>query len=187
MNNWVDIFQYVTYISLNKVLEIPGQTGPLRYDAEWLCILRRTRHLESNSQCNSCAFPVDGELSIDQDEIDELIEEWQSDLRVPENFVQTAPPFEPNAPHGMLTMYENPQTVDFLKKLFGDEGIKKKDKLALEDFTGKPSSEAKSESSDEEAAPPATEAGGGDQRPLATQTSAGRTIKRRNASLYTSE
>ncbi|OQR67426.1 lariat debranching enzyme-like, partial [Tropilaelaps mercedesae] len=176
-----------------QVIEMPGKAGPLRYDAEWLCILRKTRHLESTSQCNSYALPVEGELVVSEEEIDALIEEWQSDLRVPENFAQTAPPFLADAPPGPVTMYENPQTIAFLQKLGYTKDTSRSDRIQLSDFIAD-SSQARSKDEDKrdsqeqaESARADSPASGEDQKPLSGQTPTGRTIKRRNASMYNTE
>lgn len=141
---------------------------------------------------NSYELPTEGQLLVSENEIDALLEEWESDLRVPENFEQTAPPFQTNAPHGPVIMYENPQTIAFLKKLNSTETCGPRSIIEIEDFVGKPSEicpETEGSADDAQQLPVAMEppSSGRDTRLFAEQTPRGKMIKRRNASMYNND
>lgn len=174
-----------------QVLELPGESGPLHYDAEWLCLLKKTMRFESNSRSTCYDLPNAEDTFVSQDEISDLLEEWQSDLTVPDNFEQTAPTHDPNAPDLPLQAYDNPQTETFLRKLRGEESsVEGKQSQGLEAFVGKishspsePTEDYNNDSQEETSGTASVTA----TPTLTTQTPSGKTIKRRNANLYSTE
>ncbi|XP_003741328.1 lariat debranching enzyme [Galendromus occidentalis] len=172
-----------------QVIELPGESGPLRYDAEWLCILKKTLRFESTSRSTCYDLPNGDDTFVGQDEVSDLLEEWQSDLIVPENFEQTAPPHDPNSPDAPLRAYDNPQTEIFLKKLRGQEAHLENSELrGLEAFVGKSSRGSPGLTIDgDDDSQEGTESSNIVSTTLTSQTPSGKTIKRRNANVYSNE
>lgn len=72
------------------------ETKELRLDAEWLSILRSTNHLLSVSRTNSYMPGIGSnerfDFTVTKDELEEICSDFGGNLRLPDNFVQTAAP-----------------------------------------------------------------------------------------------
>ena len=63
-------------------------------DPEWMCILRKTDHLLNVSSYMQA--PLNEKINVTKEEIDEILEDFQSNLSIPFNFKVTAPPHNLN-------------------------------------------------------------------------------------------
>ncbi|KAI8496515.1 lariat debranching enzyme [Branchiostoma belcheri] len=109
-----------------QVIDIPrNEFEPLElhYDAEWLAVLQGTNHLFSTSRVPMnmpSQFTDDRwDYSVSAEEMEGVKKAFNGDLKVPDNFVQTAPTYNParlqNARQPNLTI--NPQTTLLCSKL----------------------------------------------------------------------
>lgn len=108
------------------------ESHQLQYDLEWLTILYTTKHLThvkplsnympgpgGNSTCRWDFHPTDDEKNL-------ILQRFDGNLNVPENFERTAPPYNPNNRPPMTQQpkpVKNPQTVDFCNILDIDDPL----------------------------------------------------------------
>ncbi len=111
------------FLSLDKCIpgrhylqwvEFPDADGPkaFSYDAEWLSILTQAPEPDASTSTR-CHRPS-------PEDVAQILERFDGDLTIPENFTVTAPPHDPAvAGAGVMPMalLENPQTVSLLRKL----------------------------------------------------------------------
>lgn len=114
-----------------QILDLPSEYDgdkQLRYDVEWLAVLKNTNHLMSvkNVDCHMPGpggnerydfTPTTGEK--------EAVVNLMGDLLIKEdNFVMTAPVYDPNSRRGVPTdPIANPQTVNLCEKLCIDDPL----------------------------------------------------------------
>lgn len=79
----------------------------LRFDPEWLAILRLTNDLISVENKN-VRMPSRQHFNPTKDQIDEVVQLLGGNLEIPENFVATEKPYDPNRDQGMLWRTPNP-------------------------------------------------------------------------------
>lgn len=111
----------------------------LKYDAEWLAILTLTNKFLNCSEQRTRLPQVPLDTSVEdtprwkftpeQSDIDNVLKKFNNDLKIPENFTQTAAGYYPqwdrknfhqlNQPNPVL----NPQTTDFCTKLGIDDPL----------------------------------------------------------------
>ncbi|CAH1249489.1 DBR1 [Branchiostoma lanceolatum] len=122
-----------------QVIDVPrNEFEPLelQYDAEWLAVLQGTNHLFSTSKVPMnmpSQFTDDRwDYSVSAEEMEGVKKAFNGDLKVPDNFVQTAPTFNPsqmrNTRQPNLTI--NPQTTLLCGKLGVTDPCKKLLKVA---------------------------------------------------------
>lgn len=107
-----------------EVIDMGPTSGPLElsYDAEWLAITKMTLPL-MNTQPSPTQLPYSREeitsLKPTQDAIREVIELMENDLRIPHNFTQSAPLYNPanQQRYVQVTASTNPQTDIFCQRL----------------------------------------------------------------------
>jgi hypothetical protein len=113
-----------------QILEIPtpdadssNGTNEMRlsYDPEWLAVLKSTDHLNSVKP-KPCFMPGPGcgsrfDFTPSQEEIDQVTKLFANEFQVPNNFVQTAPVFQPGEKPKTAYPITNPHTVEFCEKL----------------------------------------------------------------------
>uniref|UniRef100_A0A1Q3EYY6 Putative rna lariat debranching enzyme n=1 Tax=Culex tarsalis TaxID=7177 RepID=A0A1Q3EYY6_CULTA len=119
-----------------QVLEIENAEegkAELKYDLEWLTILSLTNHLISIKGISGY-MPGQGgseryNFTPTEDEKSAVLERFQNDLRIPQNFTRIAEPYNPAAgtdfdlveqPKAFL----NPQTTEFCDKLNIDDPLR---------------------------------------------------------------
>ncbi|CAM1307849.1 DBR1 (predicted) [Pycnogonum litorale] len=96
----------------------------LRYDPEWLCILKSTNHLQS-AKNHSLFMPGPGcseryNFEPTDDEMKEMDELFARDYGIPNNFVKTAPCYKRDTVRPEVRPAQpqiNPQTTEFCRKL----------------------------------------------------------------------
>ncbi|XP_065841925.1 lariat debranching enzyme-like [Oscarella lobularis] len=107
-----------------QVLCFPDSDEPkeLRYDSEWLAIVKATQSLLATDRWQP-SLPSQGtddfnKYQANEDSLKEIEEAFQ-DLRVPENFVATAPVFDQSAAVDSAppSLAENPQTLELCRKI----------------------------------------------------------------------
>lgn len=114
-----------------QILEIPhDEKSPIRisYDLEWLTILYLTNHLLS-VKSGTHYMPGKGgdarsEYTPTEAEKNNVSKQFGNDFVIPENFVQTSKPYNPESPRGPIEparMCINPQTTRFCDKLGIDD------------------------------------------------------------------
>ncbi|RZF35555.1 hypothetical protein LSTR_LSTR014547 [Laodelphax striatellus] len=111
-----------------QVLDIehdPDKSLELEYDLEWLTILFLTNHLLSVKK-NSQFMPGPGSserwiFSPTAEEMSDVLERMDKNLKIPLNFVQTVPAYSSDAKNNsnirQNIVTSNPQTEEFCKKL----------------------------------------------------------------------
>ncbi|TPX51834.1 hypothetical protein SeLEV6574_g00079 [Synchytrium endobioticum] len=124
------------FLSLDKV--IPGRhflqvmefdtdeiEGPFdfSYDQEWLAVVKATNSFFSNKR-QQPDLPRDEIIAKDIEAARRWVQEHVPNLNIPNNFVQTAPPFDPKTAkrnvdreYGHSKPYSNPQTVEYCRML----------------------------------------------------------------------
>jgi lariat debranching enzyme len=91
-----------------------NNSNKLELDLEWLCILKKTDHLLSVSSFMQAPINENNtKIAITSADMDELNEDFQSILTIPNNFKQTAPAYNPSAGpmHDIKNIYLNEQTT----------------------------------------------------------------------------
>ena len=127
--------QMTQFLSLDKclprrhfmtIVQVPVsdrvESPKLKYDPEWLSILRKTHNLSSRSH-QPVVLPTDV-ATVDENDIEGVQNRLHS-LEIPENFVQTVPPIAPGTsvigvPHSLpppVPQMGNPQTDALLNML----------------------------------------------------------------------
>ncbi|XP_045495943.1 lariat debranching enzyme [Colias croceus] len=114
-----------------QILDLPSEFDgdkQLKYDAEWLAVLKNTNHLLSVKNID-CHLPGPGgneryDFTPNQEEKD-LVEQLMGNLMINhETFVQTAPVYKPNMPRVPPNeAIMNPQTVTLCEKLGIDDPL----------------------------------------------------------------
>ncbi|TKR95589.1 hypothetical protein L596_009733 [Steinernema carpocapsae] len=108
----------------------------LEYDPTWLAILKNTDHLTKVSTGRE-AMPGKGthgerwNFFPTEEEVQEALQLFGNDLKIPENFKMTAPPHREGEQEGNVAAtpyYLNPQSTEFCSKL----GIKSLNKLLFD-------------------------------------------------------
>lgn len=106
----------------------PNKNIELHYDLEWLTILQLTNHLISVKKVNSyMPGPNSNErwkFTPTEEEKELVLKRFRNDLKIPENFVQTAPAYDPTAANQVespIQVKQNPQTVEFCERLGIDD------------------------------------------------------------------
>ncbi|KAL9700669.1 hypothetical protein quinque_004110 [Culex quinquefasciatus] len=118
-----------------QVLEIEtAEEGKaeLKYDLEWLTILSLTNHLISIKGINGY-MPGEGgserfNFTPTEEEKNAILERFQNDLRIPQNFTRIAEPYNPSAGTDFDLVEQpkafiNPQTTEFCNKLNLDDPL----------------------------------------------------------------
>ena len=111
-----------------QVLDLGCAKGPmeLHYDTEWLSITRLTNELINFSQ-NYTHLPLSStEIEIykpSSSQVQEMLRMLNNELKIPENFVKTVPPYDPSQPkkRTIPKQHVNPQTIQFCEMLGGME------------------------------------------------------------------
>ncbi|KAK7073535.1 lariat debranching enzyme, partial [Halocaridina rubra] len=115
-----------------QVLEIPSSQGlDLKYDAEWLTILRLTNHLISVSN-RPVYMPGPGgteryHFTPSQQEIEETLKMLGGDLKIPKNFIRTGKSYHQSEGKPVMEYVHmpnstfNPQTESLCSKLGLDD------------------------------------------------------------------
>ncbi|XP_077993822.1 uncharacterized protein LOC144447620 [Glandiceps talaboti] len=108
-----------------QIIDIPKQTDSsleLSYDAEWLAILKSTNHLlNTTPQPTNMPFPglqQRFDFAVTEEELDVVRKDLNGDFKLPNNFVKTAPSFNPQQGKNIKnarqpTACVNPQTTSF--------------------------------------------------------------------------
>ncbi|KAM9709427.1 LOW QUALITY PROTEIN: lariat debranching enzyme [Menidia menidia] len=111
-----------------QVVDVPDRPSPtegLEYDPEWLAILKATDSLQSTSP-QPCNPPENNGLhprwdfSASEAAMLDVVEALGGELRIPDNFSRTAPPYDPGPPHAAARTPSgsaNPQTTELCAKL----------------------------------------------------------------------
>lgn len=114
-----------------QVVDLGSAKGPmeLHYDAEWLAITRLTNELMNVTQnyTNLPSTPCEIEkFKPSKDQIQEILRMLKSELKIPDNFTQTVPPYDPIHPNFRYATPKqdiNPQTAQFCEMLGGMENL----------------------------------------------------------------
>lgn len=110
-----------------QIVRVDGDSSPpiLKYDAEWIAVLRSTAHLfsSSRSQLALDSQAIAGcsrgrtDFTPTLAELQAVLDAVQGDLAVPLNFCITAPAYQPGQPAaGQSRFVENPQTAAFVQR-----------------------------------------------------------------------
>ena len=107
-----------------EVVDVGEAQGPLElsYDAEWLAITKSTLPL-LNTESVHTRLPYEesivATLKPNEAAIKEVTELFDGDLKIPTNFTQTAPLYNPgkHEKHVQVTASKNPQTDTFCRRL----------------------------------------------------------------------
>ena len=107
-----------------EVIDVGEPRGPLElsYDAEWLAITKLTLPL-LNTEPVHTKLPhqesIVATLKPNEAAIKEVTELLEGDLKIPENFTQTGPLYDPakHKKHVQVTASQNPQTDAFCRRL----------------------------------------------------------------------
>eukprot|EP01125_Pyxidicula_operculata_P016287 TRINITY_DN5580_c0_g2_i1.p1 TRINITY_DN5580_c0_g2~~TRINITY_DN5580_c0_g2_i1.p1 ORF type:complete len:280 (-),score=59.62 TRINITY_DN5580_c0_g2_i1:99-938(-) len=114
------------FLQVIKVDCDPLKDKVLRYDREWLAILKSTQKFDLMDQTRFIPIPnitnkderYDFRPTAEElSEIDVVFKE--SDYVIPENFELTAPTYSSSRGQTQVQEYINPQTTNFSQKLFG--------------------------------------------------------------------
>ena len=113
-----------------QVVDVGTAKGPLElhYDAEWLAITRLTNELMNITSNHTILPSSPDEISKykpSKDQVQELQNLLKNGLKVPENFVQTVPLYNPKRHNKYASPKEvhNPQTSEFCEMLGGMENL----------------------------------------------------------------
>lgn len=112
---------YFRIMDIEPKPEVANDEKVLRYDPEWLCVLRKTDKYvshERNPRTKIPAIWITAE-PVKQEEMDDVFQKFDGNLNVPYNFAMCPPvlsAYEDTDPHRTKN-YTNPQTVEFCGKL----------------------------------------------------------------------
>ena len=79
-----------------QVIEIEPsrvKTNQIRLDPEWLCVLKKTDHLLSVETYNQAPISQKENIVISDEDLENVCEDFEGMLEVPDNFAHTAPAF----------------------------------------------------------------------------------------------
>ncbi|KAI8101778.1 hypothetical protein M9434_006844 [Picochlorum sp. BPE23] len=120
---------FTRFLSLDKclpgrdflqIVDFPEASGPkeFSYDEQWLAIIKKTHPSLSFDRSPITPPPP---VEIHEEELRHIREVFQGDMKVPENFVCTAPPFDTMTTQGKgnmpMQLLENPQTKSLMDTL----------------------------------------------------------------------
>ncbi|XP_015911044.1 uncharacterized protein [Parasteatoda tepidariorum] len=134
--------RFLQVLDIGKAVDFPQ----IEYDPEWLCILRSTNHLLNVSRRSSFMPGAGGterwDFTPNDEELDSIKGILNDDLKVPCNFVVTAPTFlagGSSPTSSLMKKYLNPQTQTFCK-LFNltdpQQAVSSPDSFTISDFSG---------------------------------------------------
>lgn len=120
--------RFTQFLSLDKcvpgrkylqIIDFPSAKGKkkFRYDEEWLAVIRQT-HGSTQFSRNLRAPPIPVSTPSDKD-IKHVRDMFQGAFEIPENFVQSAKPYDGETRKGVMpsSLVENTQTTTLLKML----------------------------------------------------------------------
>lgn len=93
----------------------------LSLDPEWMCILKKTDSLLSVNSYNQAPISAKENVSVNENDLSEIKEDFQECFEIPPNFKQTAPPHNvdqaKNSSENIKDIYLNEQTTLFCEML----------------------------------------------------------------------
>ncbi|XP_051259252.1 lariat debranching enzyme [Dicentrarchus labrax] len=115
---------YREFLQIVDVPERPGSSEGLEYDPEWLAILKATNSLQRTTPHPWNPPENNGlherwDFRASEAAMMEVVEDFNGELTIPDNFSQTVPPYEPNKPqpHASPSCNTNPQTTELCATL----------------------------------------------------------------------
>lgn len=98
-------------------IEAKNESKVLSLDMEWLCILKKTDHLLSIDTYNRAPIAQSENITVDENDLKVIKEDFQECFEIPCNFKQTAPAHtQPNAANSQ-DIYLNEQTTLYCEML----------------------------------------------------------------------
>ncbi|XP_035532321.1 lariat debranching enzyme [Morone saxatilis] len=115
---------YREFLQIVDVPERPGSSEGLEYDPEWLAILKATNSLQRTTPHPWNPPENNGlherwDFRASEAAMMEVVEDFNGELTIPDNFSRTVPPYDPNKPqpHASPSCNTNPQTTELCATL----------------------------------------------------------------------
>lgn len=99
-------------------IEAKDSSKALSLDIEWLCILKKTDHLLSVDTYNRAPIAQSENLTLSEEDLKEIKEDFQECFEIPSNFKPTAPAHNLTCPpENIQDIYLNEQTTLYCEML----------------------------------------------------------------------